>query len=125
MKRIYHLVTPDRWPVPSGNDYLTDSLASEGFIHCSFADQVEGSANRYYGQASELLLLEIDPQRLNVPLKIEPSGSGALFPHLYGPLHADAVIRVHRLQRESGRWVFLSQQPASPTLLPSDGPPAS
>lgn len=111
MKPIYHLVTPDRWPVQSGEAYRADSLLTEGFIHCSFAEQVEGSANRYYAQAPELLLLQIDPQRLQVPLKIEPSGSGALFPHLYGPLNVEAVVRVWTLNRQADRWVFPSDAP--------------
>jgi uncharacterized protein (DUF952 family) len=110
MNVLYHLVTPSRWPVESGMAYVADSLATEGFIHCSFADQVEGSANRYYAQVAELLVLEIDPQRLTAPLKVEPSRSGVLFPHVYGPIHPEAVVRVWTLKREAGRWVFPAGQ---------------
>jgi uncharacterized protein (DUF952 family) len=106
MTRIYHLVTPDAW-ARAADEYRPDSFAAEGFIHCSFAAQVAGSANRFYAGASELLLLYIDPAHLTSPLRTEASGSGELFPHVYGPLNRDAVVEVETLRRGSdGRWVF-------------------
>jgi uncharacterized protein (DUF952 family) len=68
---------------------------------------VAGSANRFYAAAPELLLLHIDPERLASPLKTEAAGSGEFFPHIYGPVNREAVVRVEPLQRgPDGRWVF-------------------
>lgn len=86
--------------------FVAASLATEGFIHCSFAEQVAGSANRHYGEAAALWLLRIDPSRLQAPWKVEASSSGALFPHIYGPINREAVVEVTALQRVGGQWVF-------------------
>ena len=72
------------------------------------APQVTASANRFYADASELLVLHIDPSRLTSPLKAEAAGSGELFPHIYGPLNRDAVVSARTLERdEAGKWSFV------------------
>jgi uncharacterized protein (DUF952 family) len=65
------------------------SLEEEGFIHCSFADQVADTARRFYAGRDDVLLLTIDPD--SVPSEVKVEGG---FPHIYGPLPRDAVIRV-------------------------------
>jgi uncharacterized protein (DUF952 family) len=107
MRTIYHLVTRQMWEKNADQPHRADSLASEGFIHCSFADQVAHSANRFYADAAELLLLHIDEDRLSSPLREESSGTGEIFPHIYGPLNRDAVVRVEALTRgPDARWQF-------------------
>jgi uncharacterized protein (DUF952 family) len=107
MAVVYHLVLPSSWDASPGEDYRAASLATEGFIHCSYAGQVARSANRFYAGATALLVLEIDPSRLASPLRAEPAGSGELFPHVYGPINRQAVVSARPLSRdESGQWVF-------------------
>lgn len=107
MRTIYHLVPRHVWEQDPEQPYRAESLASEGFIHCSFAEQVARSANRFYADAAELLLLHIDADRLSSPLREEASGTGEIFPHIHGPLPRDAVVRVEPLARgPDGRWQF-------------------
>jgi uncharacterized protein (DUF952 family) len=107
MRTIYHLVTPHKWQEQSDKPYRAESLDTEGFIHCSFAEQVPGSANRFYAAEPQLLVLHIDPGRLSCELREEASASGELFPHIYGPLNREAVRTVQVLSRDSeGRWQF-------------------
>lgn len=107
MPTIYHLVSPRAWEQHPDQPYRADSLASEGFIHCSFAPQVAPSANRFYAGEQDLLVLHIDAARLTSPLREEPSGTGEVFPHIHGPLNRDAVIAVRRMARDAdGRWQF-------------------
>jgi uncharacterized protein (DUF952 family) len=109
MRRIYHLTTRQTWENARGGPYRAASLASEGFIHCSNADQAARSANRFYADAAELLALCLDADRLGPLLKDEPAKNGELFPHLYGPIPPEAVIEVRPLRRGTdGRWVFES-----------------
>lgn len=93
MKTIYHIVRRGDWP-PTGDEYRADSLATEGFIHCSFAEQLEGVVGRYYREADDLQFLVIDPEKLASEMIVEPSTGGELYPHIYGPINVDAVIRV-------------------------------
>jgi uncharacterized protein (DUF952 family) len=74
--------------------YQADSLKSEGFIHASTRSQVLSTANRFYHGQSGLLLLSIDDQRLQAELRYENlEGDGGQFPHIFGPLNLDAVVK--------------------------------
>jgi uncharacterized protein (DUF952 family) len=102
MDRIYHIVLPDRWEeMAAADEYTADSLATEGFIHCSTADQVERSLNRFYAGVPEVRVLAIDPALLASRLEYEPS-HGELFPHIYGPLNLDAVVSVETVTAGGG-----------------------
>jgi uncharacterized protein (DUF952 family) len=94
---IYHITSRSSWSSaqPSGV-YSADSLASQGFIHCSKADQVLRVANSFYAGQPGLVILVIDPSLLKPRLRWEPGTDKAdeLFPHLFGPLNLDAVINV-------------------------------
>ncbi|MFE0962674.1 MULTISPECIES: DUF952 domain-containing protein [Streptomyces] len=74
------------------------TLAQEGFIHCSTRAQLPSVAAFLYGsyeRPDELVVLVIDPGRLDVPVKYEAPEPGAeKFPHVYGPIPVDAVVQV-------------------------------
>ena len=96
---IYHVVTEINWQnaVQQGF-YEAGSLALEGFIHTSKAEQVRGVLGRYYEGQKDLLLLHIDETKLTAPLKYELAPSvNEEFPHIYGRLNLDAVIKVESL----------------------------
>lgn len=72
--------------------YTADSLAAEGFIHCSDARQVVAVANRLFRGRTDLVLLRIDVSKLDAPVRYENlEGGTELFPHIYGPLPTAAV----------------------------------
>jgi uncharacterized protein (DUF952 family) len=79
--------------------YSADTLATEGFIHCSTADQVHLPANALARGRTDLVLLEIDERRLPEPPRYEPGGPGdpesMRFPHVYQPIPVAAVTAVH------------------------------
>ncbi len=107
MPTIYHLVPRRVWEEPPEQPYRADSLSSEGFIHCSFAEQVAWAANRFYADQRDLLVLHLDPSRLSSPVREEACESGEIFPHIYGPINRDAVVMVQPLTRGAdGRWQF-------------------
>ena len=96
-ERLYHLALGKDWASATGADYevstLGRSLADEGFIHSSFRDQVQRVADLWYRGRADVVLLEIDAGRLVSPVRVESVGGGESFPHIYGPLNRDAVIR--------------------------------
>ncbi len=95
MELIYHLTFKDAWESarPTG-EYAAPSLADEGFIHCSKdIPQLLRVAARLYPGEDRLLVLDVDLEKLTAPLKNEPSRSGEIYPHIYGKLNADAVVR--------------------------------
>ena len=90
--KIYHIVTPEVWDKFKGrNFYEAVSLSTEGFIHCSYAEQVEAVLNRYYKDAKTVLLLEIETGKLTSELTNEPSTGGEIYPHIYGRINREAI----------------------------------
>lgn len=74
------------------------TLREEGFVHCSTRAQLPGVAAFLYGSydgPDDLVVLVVDPARLDVPLKYEAPEPGAeAFPHVYGPIPVSAVVDV-------------------------------
>jgi uncharacterized protein (DUF952 family) len=100
MHVILHIIAQTDWEKAQVHGiYNAPSLATEGFIHFSKPHQVARVANNVFAGRNDLILLVVDPARLTAELKYEPA-SGTyqpdreLFPHLYGSLNLDAVIRV-------------------------------
>jgi uncharacterized protein (DUF952 family) len=107
MRRIYHLVPRSIWEQAPPGPYRAASLATEGFIHCSNREQVAGSANKFYANEPDMLVLGIDPDRLTSELRDEEGRPGELFPHIYGPINCESIVEAIHLHRgPDGHWRF-------------------
>ncbi|CAN5502343.1 DUF952 domain-containing protein [soil metagenome] len=100
---IYHMLPTAIWAQQAPDEaYEGDTLASEGFIHCT--DQpgrLVWVANRFYQQlAGDFLILCIEPTRVQAEIKWEQADQ-ATFPHIYGPLNQDAVVNVIQFPRDA------------------------
>lgn len=91
---ILHITDEAAWQTAVAEQvYTADSLATEGFIHCSTVEQLLIPANERFRGQTGLILLCIDPARLQAPLLYEDCyETGIAFPHIYGRLNVDAVI---------------------------------
>ena len=113
MALIYHIAAAADWAqAREAGEYRLStrglSLAEVGFIHASAAHQVAPVANALYGDATGLVVLVIDAGRVGAPIRYERvPGSADPFPHIYGPLNADAVVQVLPFSPDaSGRFSF-------------------
>ena len=99
MAFIYHLTPKADWESARLTpEHRPESLATEGFIHCSQDEaQMLGVAIRLCASRNDLLALDVDTARMTSPVKYERSRSGGLYPHIYGPLNTAAVLRVRPL----------------------------
>lgn len=92
---IFHIVTPEKWAEFEASDsYEAESLETEGFIHCSYDNQLDGVIERYYKGSGKILVLTLDPEKLTSDLVIEESTGGEFYPHIYGPINKSAVTEV-------------------------------
>ena len=93
---IYHVVKlPDWQKAVALGFYEAPSLLSEGFIHASKKEQVEGVIKRYYENEKDLLVLHIDEGKLQAVHIFERAHSvNEEFPHIYGRINLDAVVEV-------------------------------
>lgn len=107
MTELLHLTERTSWEdaLAAGTYELSTrgrSLAEVGFIHASLAHQVRGTAERFYADADDLVLLHIDPSLVPAEIKVEGG-----FPHIYGPLPVSAVTAVTPVDRDAaGQFVL-------------------
>lgn len=95
---IYHITTSAWWNKQSSADsYMTETMDEEGFIHCSTQEQVKGTRERYYANQEGLLLLHIDPTLLKSEMKFEISTNGQPFPHVFGGINWEAIVKIEAL----------------------------
>ena len=96
---ILHICPRAVWDAAvAAGHYEGDTLAVQGFIHCSTPEQVHLPATALFRGRTDLVLLLIDEARLPVPINWEdgdpPHPDGWQFPHLYAALPIDAVVGV-------------------------------
>jgi uncharacterized protein (DUF952 family)/GNAT superfamily N-acetyltransferase len=109
---LLHLIEPAAWRAALTEGAVRPpSLDAMGFVHLSTPAQVHLPAVRLYPGRRDLVLLVVDPARLNDPVRFEAGvpadPGGMLFPHLYGPLPTAAVIAV------------VPYRPPAPVTLPT------
>jgi len=92
---IYHIVLPEVWErFKDRPSYQPDSIAREGFIHCSYSSQLEAVLKRYYSGVGKVLILTIDTEKVLSKLVKEASTNNEIYPHIYGRLNHNAIVDV-------------------------------
>ncbi|MFQ5788287.1 MAG: DUF952 domain-containing protein [Thermodesulfobacteriota bacterium] len=106
MNIVFHITKLEDWERGKvEGEYKADTLESVGFIHCSTAGQLIKIANNFYGCQRDLLLLCIDLSKVRAEIKFEGSEGGERYPHIYGPLNIDSVIKVLKFELgEDGKF---------------------
>lgn len=97
---LFHIVRADSYEAARATgEYLPEGYERDGFIHCSYREQVVGVADHLYRGQEGLVLLEIRREALDSEVVDENlEGGEMLFPHIYGPLPASAVTAIHPFQ---------------------------
>ncbi|UQX89654.1 DUF952 domain-containing protein [Jatrophihabitans telluris] len=106
---IFHIISEPEWRAACEvGRYAPESLATDGFVHFSHAEQVAATANHLYADRRDLIVLEVDAATLDEDVVEEDLyGMGEDFPHVYAAIPTRCVIAEHRLQRDdSGAFVF-------------------
>jgi uncharacterized protein (DUF952 family) len=99
--RIFHIVDGDVWAAAAeAGEYRPESLRTEGFVHFSFAEQVEATLQRYYVGVPGLVLVEFDVkalERAGAPVVVEDLAGHGDFPHVYAAIPTSAAAGVRPL----------------------------
>jgi 2-haloacid dehalogenase len=95
---VLHLALATDWAVArdtGGYPWSTRGVRyeAEGYVHCSFPEQVHDVRRRCYPDRAddELVVLQLRPDA--GPIVVEDLGAGRAFPHLYAPLDHELVAR--------------------------------
>ncbi len=100
MAPLYKILPAARWAEAEALGRVPEAPVDlqDGFLHLSDASQVHETARRHFAGQTDLVLITLDPARFAPDtLRWEPSRGGALFPHVYGAVPLDAVVRVDPL----------------------------
>ncbi len=98
-----HLTTRQAWEdaLKVGTYSLSTkgkTLEEVGFIHGSFADQVEEVAGFVFaGSTEELVFLHLNIDKLasnGIEVRVEEARNGKSYPHIYGAIPCELVDRV-------------------------------
>ncbi len=90
---ILHIANREEWgKALSKGEYIPESLTFEGFVHCSTLDQIITVANANFKNKRGLVLLCIDSSKVKAEIRFE-TGGYEYYPHIYGALNLDAVVK--------------------------------
>jgi uncharacterized protein (DUF952 family) len=104
MMLIYKIVHADEWREAERTGVYAGSKKDkeDGFLHFSTAKQLRETLERYYADATDLVLVAVDGTPLVDDLKWEHALSrGEYFPHLFAPLPMTAVKWTRALERNA------------------------
>ena len=92
MEKSYYEKIKDRYIF--GESLICD----EGFIHGCFKEQFHLIVPRFKGKEENYIVMEIDTDKLISEVRLEFSSSLKQdFPHIYGRINKEAVIKVKSL----------------------------
>ena len=96
---LYHITSTEAWHLAqSSGKYEPPQFSTEGFIHCSYAEQLDAVRERFFRGQKNLVVLEINPAAVNCEVIEENlEGGSELYPHIYGKLSLAAVVNCRRL----------------------------
>jgi uncharacterized protein (DUF952 family) len=97
---IYHILKKDKWKSFKGKrHYFSNSLEREGFIHCSFDDQLLKVANTLFRGNDDLLVLCIEETNITSIIKFEDLYNlREDYPHVYGEIPISSIVKVVELK---------------------------
>ncbi len=91
---IFSIVDAKAWSeAQKAGSYQGERFAKTGFVDAmDSAAQIEYVANKYWKGKTGVQVLCIDKTQVKAEIKMEKSSSG-VYPHIYGPLNANAVTQ--------------------------------
>jgi uncharacterized protein (DUF952 family) len=109
---IYHLTPAEYFNgLPADQPYFPREFARDGFTHCTKGEErlLLVADTIYRRVPGDFLALVIDERKVTSPLKYDNVG-GMMFPHIYGPLNRDAIVRsVAMGRREDGTFLPIGE----------------
>ena len=113
---IYHLTPAEYFnSLPADQPYRPREFDRDGFIHCTKGEErmLLVADTLYRRVPGDFLLLVIDERKVTAPVQYENVG-GILFPHIYGALNRDAIVRVIAMgRRDDGTFLPIGEPDAA------------
>jgi predicted cupin superfamily sugar epimerase/uncharacterized protein (DUF952 family) len=125
---IWHLLPLPKWRTAMESGRLPGPAEPGSFLHASPDEATAlAVANAYFLECAEpVVALGIDVGRISAEVRVEPPDpepvpgvdAGTRFPHVYGPVEADAVGVVRYARRDpAGRYIAFEARPPTADAL--------
>lgn len=97
---IFHITTKNQWESATTTGWIeADSLATEGFIHMCYPNQLDGVLSRHFSGKYDLIKLTLNLDVIKDMIKVEFSaGLNDSFPHCFGKIPIAAVNAVENIK---------------------------
>ena len=108
MSYLYHFGPRGKVGLPG----YRATLDTEGFIHCSYLEQVLPVADAFYGDAGPMEIAAIAPEKLtSLVVDEDLYDAGEAFPHIYGPIDTAAIVDIVPFERTADGYVLPEELP--------------
>lgn len=117
---IYHIVTKDKWEANKTKTFYTpNSYLRDGYIHCSYENQILKVAETLYRGQKGLLVLCINESKLGSLLKSEDLFKlNEHYPHIYGKLSIKTIEKIVELKlNNTGEFIKPNLKPISSLIV--------
>lgn len=107
-KIILHCMRKSLWEERKNKEFWgKKDMDIFGFIHCSTIDNIHLVTPNWKDLKDELVILCIDRDKLKSEVKYEDLDNlGMKYPHIYGLVNNDAVIKVLPYNKDGeGNWI--------------------
>jgi uncharacterized protein (DUF952 family) len=97
---LYTILRPEEWAQLDASGHFDGSPSdrASGHVHLCTRDQVVAVAGRQFAGAGPLMLVAVRADAFGERLRWELMPDGRTYPHLDGPLTADAVVGLYRVE---------------------------
>jgi|TARA_B100001741_G_scaffold274444_1_gene244179 Uncharacterized protein conserved in bacteria len=103
---VYKILTEEEWRQGKASSKIITKLdLKDGFVHLSTATQLNASLSLYFSNESKVILAQINLSKIINNLKFEDvsiaNNRGGKFPHFYGILNTDMILKTWQLERSA------------------------
>jgi uncharacterized protein (DUF952 family) len=100
LNKIIKIIRITDWEKAQINGAIIEpSLEEEGFIHCSYTNQVAGTVAKHFSEEKFILFLVVCEEKIRSLLKIELAKNGEYYPHIYGPIKVETITHTYTITK--------------------------
>ncbi|MDX1682346.1 MAG: DUF952 domain-containing protein [Phycisphaeraceae bacterium] len=101
---IFHIASRGQWRASAETgQYAPPEFNADGFVVCSFVDDVADVANAYFQDQTDLVLLRINQEKTGKPVRLESiDPEMKSLPCIFGAVPVEAVTGVFTLSAGPG-----------------------
>ena len=96
---IYKVLTGEQWAAARAGSLVEAPVdKADGYVHFSTAATLTGTLRKWFRGQEGCVLLAFESEDFATSLRWEKSRNDEFFPHVFGPVMSEAVVKVWQLE---------------------------